>query len=1122
MSDIQYVYPLIHNKVTPPHYVTPTLRRPRLLAWLSENANCRAIVVAADAGYGKTTLLWQWEREVDFPVYWYKLDRNDRDWSLHISYLIEAISQRHSGFGRRAHSMLQQLGGPGSSRPGVAAYLLAEMYERLTEPCTFVIDDWQAVSSVTEVRGLWNQILRDAPPTCRFIFLSRARPQLQFARFKTHGGYAGIQTDALRFTDREIDELFRDIYKDPLDPTELVELERRTEGWAASLQLVEVSLRERKTLDDRRAFIKSITATTDSDLFAFLAEEVLDQQSEQVRNFLLSTSILQQINAELAERLAGVHDGAAILSDLERRGLFTNRLDEAEARYRYHGLFRDFLERRLISERSDGEVTGLHIHAASYFETHEQWPQAIHHYLKAGLTPQAARLIARYGEDVVSEGRLGLVDEWLQQLPAKAIRDNARLSLLYGEACGIRGDWDNALVALSRARSFFAKKGDPRMEALACLKTSSIHQALGSVRLAEIAAVEGMALAPESADVLRLRLEGNLAVTKTYRTGSIDAVVTALQRLAVRAASLGLEHYEAIAHHNLGAMYRSLGRLDESLSSLERATRFWQLEPSSPYADNMELVETLLARREVERAERAAARGIVSTSPWRRATAEALLGQASVRLHQARVQDALSIVESIASALPELGSNRTAVYLALADCFIAERQSNPRTLDLIGHLENEADDPRYEAEVAVAIVALRHSIGACVGTCAGVWQIVEKWNGKGQHFETVKRRVLLALAATEHAVPGANLRALDALRVVITANQAWYLRLFVRPFTAMTSEMVSDRRDAEVLCKLLDVDPDTWRHSIVTAIPVASREVRLQLLDALASQPSGETIEELKKVGGRDVEEVRARMIRVAAARIRVSAFGSIRVRPGGTDAAVVAIRRPRQRTLLGYLLARADNPPSRDQVIEAIWPNAELDDAVNSLNQSVYQLRRVFDPRYRDGESPPYLVSTTDTVALDPALVMTDLQEFRLLARAFESGESADVRALGNALVDLVEGEFLAELVYEDWAASFRMAVHAEVRQILMRFTEDPWLAAYPDLGLRAATKLAELDPYDEQAHLRMARCLQAMGRNEAARSAIRRFLVRLQNDLGEAPETDFSEYDAIGRDLTESQQVK
>jgi DNA-binding SARP family transcriptional activator/tetratricopeptide (TPR) repeat protein len=1122
MSDIQYVYPLIHNKVTPPHYVTATLRRPRLLEWLSDNANCRALVIAADAGYGKTTLLWQWEREVDFPCYWYKLDRNDRDWSLHISYLIEAVSQRHSGFGRRAHSMLQQLGGPGSSRPGVAAYLLAEMYERLTEPCTFIIDDWQAVASVTEVRGLWNQILRDAPPTCRFVFLSRAKPQLQFARFKTHAGYAEIRTDALRFTDREIDELFRDIYNDPLDPTELMELERRTEGWAASLQLVEVSLRERKTPEERRAFIQSITATTDSDLFAFLAEEVLDQQSEVVRNFLLSTSILQQINAELAERLAGVHDGAGILSDLEQRGLFTNRLDAAEARYRYHGLFRDFLERRLIAERTDGEVTGLHIHAASYFETHEQWPQAIHHYLKAGLTPQAARLIARYGEDVVAEGRLGLVDEWLQQLPSKAIHDNARLSLLYGEACGIRGDWDNALAALSRARTFFARKGDPRMEALACLKTSSIHQALGSVAEAEIAAVEGMALVPESDSGLRLRLEGNLAVTKTYRTVSIEAVVGELRRLAIRAASLGLEHYEAIAHYNLGVMYRSLGRLDESLASLERATRFWQLEPSSPYADNMDLVETLLVLGDDGRADRTAARGISNTLPWRRANAEAQLGQASVRLRQGRLDEAQTIVEGVAAALPELGSNRTAVYLALADCFIVKPQGLAPTLTLISHLTNEANDPRYEADVAVALVSLRHSIDSCDGSCHSISSVVSKWDEHGQHFETIKRRVLLAVAAYQHE-PSASLeRCKEALRRVTETNQAWYLRFFLRPLTALASDLVQSAEDAEGLCVLLEADPDAWRHPTVMALRSARRELRSRLLEALATDPSPETIAELRHATGKDVDEARSRLIRVAAARIHVKAFGSIRIQRGGSDESEVGIHRPRQRTLLGYLLARLDNPPSRDQVIDTLWPSAEPEDGVNSLNQSVYQLRRVIDPSYRDGDSPQYLISTTDTVALDSALVTTDLQALRALARSLDRASGADIRAIGNELVDIVAGEFLAELVYDDWATSFRIAVHAEARQVLMRLTDEPWLVSYPDLGLRAAARLADLDPYDEQAHLAMARCLQVMGRREAARRVIRRFLARLRDDLGESPEADFSTFAPASTYLTPAPRVK
>ncbi|HEX6138843.1 MAG TPA: hypothetical protein VF013_00075, partial [Candidatus Limnocylindria bacterium] len=595
VSDIQYVYPLIHNKVTSPHYVTPTLRRARLIDWLNDAAECRAVVVAADAGYGKTTLLWQWEREVDFPCYWYKLDRNDRDWSLHISYLIEAISQRHPGFGRRAHSMLQQLGGPGSSRPGVAAYLLAEMHERLTEPCTFIIDDWQFVASVTEVRGLWNQILRDAPPTCRFIFLSRAKPHLQFARFKTHGGYAEMRTDALRFTDREIAELFRDIYNDPLDPTELAELERRTEGWAASLQLVEVSLRERHTAEERRAFIQSITATRDSDLVEFLAEEVLDQQNAKVREFLLSTSIVQQIQPELAERLAGVDDGSALLADLEARGLFTYRLQSQDTRYRFHGLFREFLERRLVAERSAGEVAALHIHAASYFETNAAWPEAIHHYLRAELQPQAARLIAKYGEDMLSTGRLPLVDEWLAQLPARALRENARLSLLSGEIQGVRGNWDEALSALRRARAFFSRKGDRRMEALACSKLSTCFNNIGDVARCAETAEEGLSLVPDDAFSTHIRLRGNVATTTTWLSSLYEAE-RECKRLAVESAARGYEQFVAVAYHNLGVMTRYAGRLEESEGYLERAARYWDASPTNPFADNAEYVQTLLLR----------------------------------------------------------------------------------------------------------------------------------------------------------------------------------------------------------------------------------------------------------------------------------------------------------------------------------------------------------------------------------------------------------------------------------------------------------------------------------------------------------------------------------------------
>jgi ATP/maltotriose-dependent transcriptional regulator MalT/DNA-binding SARP family transcriptional activator len=1097
LSDIQYVYPLIHNKVTSPHYVTPTLRRARLLDWLHDNASCRAVVVAADAGYGKTTLLWQWEREAEFPCYWYKLDRHDRDWSLHISYLIEAISQKHPGFGRRAHSMLQQLGGPGSSRPGVAAYLLAEMHERLTEPCTFIIDDWQFVASVTEVRGLWNQILRDAPPTCRFIFLSRAKPQLQFARFKTHSGYAELRTNALRFTDREIDELFRDIYQDPLDSTELGELERRTEGWAASLQLVEVSLRERKSPEERRAFIQSINATTDSDLFAFLAEEVLDQQAEPVRNFLLSTSILQQINADLAERLAGVHDGARILYDLEQRGLFTYRLDAEEARYRYHGLFRDFLERRLVAERSAGEVVGLHIHAASYFETHEQWPQAIHHYLRAGLTPQAARLIARYGEDVVAEGRLGLVDEWLQELPPKTIHDNARLSLLYGEACGIRGDWDNALTALQRAQTFFARKGDHRMQALAFLKLSTVLSNMGQVEKAAVAATDGLKLAPGDAFATRLRLTGNLAITSTWMRGSLLEVAQTLRRIAVEAKARGLEHFAAIALHNLGMVLRQVGDLDESARTLEQAARFWADLPASPFADNAELVLSLLLLGQVDRAELLAGLGVARTEPWARPQAEAQYGRAAVHAYRGDFTKAVEVLRKVLDDPNPLGATAELVAALLVECLYLQGTEASRIKEVLRELDENNSDPRQGALMAPVRALLVHSTQPCTGKCIREVAALEEWDMRGAHLLVTVGMVKVGALAITHDDRRARELAMTALHRARAVGIGRYLRWWLREYAPHIEWIVQRPGGAELVFEFADADPEGWRQPIVEAIPSLHGDDRARAIRFLRRYATREITSALRGITGADVVELRRSLLNVQAPRVFIRAFGSLLIHRGSWKGPVSSVHKRRIRTLLGLLVANFRSTLPREKAMDVLWPNSDPSAAVNSLNQTVFQLRRVLDPNYKDGESPQYVLSTIDSVQLNSDLVTTDLDEFRRLSGGLDNRDSNSTNM--TDLINLVRGEFLADLRYEDWASRIQASVHSEIRDCLLPIAVGRQ-GATPDLAVRAACGLLELDPYDETAQLAMARQLAASGRRNAARDAVVTFAQKMSEDLDEA----------------------
>jgi ATP/maltotriose-dependent transcriptional regulator MalT/DNA-binding SARP family transcriptional activator len=1092
VSEFQSAYPLILNKVASPHFVTPTLRRARLLDWLHSSANCRATVIAADAGYGKTTLLWQWEREVDFPCYWYKLDRNDRDWTLHVSYLAQAIAQRHHGFGRRTHSMLQQVTGPGVSRPGVAAYLLAEMHDRLTEPCTFIIDDWQFVNAVTEVRGLWNQILRDAPPTCRFVFASRAKPRLQFARFKTHGGYASIGTDALRFTADEVESLFREIYNSPLEAAELRKLEERTEGWAASLHLVSVSLRDR-TDEQRKAFIESLSATTDSDLFEFLAEEVVDQESPDTRDLLLTTSILQQITPELAERLAGVQDGVRELMALEHRGLFTYRLDEG--RYRYHNLFRDYLKRRLAQERSEAEVSGLHIHAASYFETSQQWPEAIHHYLRAGLQRQAARLLARHGEQLVAEGRLDLIGEWLGQLPQRMIRENARLSLLLGEFAGFQADWTTALEALESARTFFAKKGDQRMQALACVKLSSIHHYRGDAELGSAAAREGLQLVSPDDVATRLRLEGNL---DGLAHEHLESVATVCRRVATDAAAHGLEHFSAIGWHNLGCMQLYMAEISDAVISLERASTFWGSLPPNPMDDRATLTIALLAADRIEAAERASRQALERSKPWRRSAYAAAQGMAEVFAYRGRFAAASAVLDRLRADLDALGHVNIMIGWTHTKALYLSGAPPDKVASAALTTQSGAQDERHWS-ASLGLAVARHARPDCSGECLDATRSIREMENRGYRLQAIEGLTVMASLAIDHRRRDAVPLLREALQKAAERRLLRYVRWWSRRCTAATRQLAKTRQGAELLVQLLEADPEGWRGPIASQIRHMSQPDRSPLLAALTKYPNRETIDQLAGVEGADVAEARRELSNRMAPRLYVRTFGALAIHRNSWRGPEVVIEKRRLRQLLSLLIAHSGRILTRDEAADILWPEADAISAGNSLNQAVFQLRRVVDPSYRDGESPAYVVTGTDTIQLNPHLVQTDVDEVKRLERASSGPDEANSAAASK--LDLIKGAFLPELRYEDWGASIQASVNAEVRALLLPIAERGSPQTSADLAVRAACGLVEMDPFDERGQIALANAMSADGRRVAAREALSRFAARLHRELDEPP---------------------
>ncbi len=746
-------------------------------------------------------------------------------------------------------------------------------------------------------------------------------------------------------------------------------------------------------------------------------------------------------------------------------------------------------------------MLGLHIHAASYFETTERWPEAIHHYLKAGLKRQAARLIARYGEDVVAGGQIGLIDEWIEQLPGQAVKENARLSLLSGEALGMRGEWSAALAALQRSREYFSRKGDRRLMALACLKLSTVHHVKGDPDTASAMATEGLSLVPDDDRVTRLRLEGNLLISSRWQRESVDELKVTCNRIVAEAASMGLDHFAAIGLHNLGILHRESGRLTESLAVLERAWRIWQLSsPSSPFADNMRACSDPTMIGDVDRAQQVAQAGMAMTAPWPRPHLEALYGQALVHVNREHYQEAVDLLRPFVESEQDYGhASEFCSSLLLELMILLDRP--PHELRAIAKLMQARHlDPRMGGQSLTALSLAAHAAQECGKDCAAEARLrLTEWDRRGAIAAALTGYVKLGVLELDHRRAGAGRTAVQILSRAADFGLARTLRPWFRRYSRHARALANSVGGIEVLIALLEDEPDHWRRPLTEVLEHLPSKPRTMLLGALLRNGNRELTERLRTIPGEDIADAYRQLVHQQAPRLFVRSFGSLAIHRGGWHGPLVHVRKRRLRSLLAVLVAHTGQTLTRDMVLDLLWPDADPAAAINSLNQTVFQLRRLLDPAYRDGRSPLYLISNSEAVQFNSDLVRTDLSEFRRLAARLAASPEGTPAAEG--VLDLIRGEFLSDVRYEDWAWNLATVVHNEVRAVLMPIAAGFVRADRPELGVRAACALVSLDPLDETAQIAVAERLSATGRRAAGRESLIQFARRAREELDEEP---------------------
>ncbi len=407
---------LLRTKFFIPPISSSHINRSRLSNLIDRGLERSLILVSAPAGYGKTTLISSWLKERQIPSAWLSLDGADNDPIRFLQYLIAALSPLASGIEAEAPGMLQ--GNQPSQFENIINLLVNELAS-FPEPFILVLDDLHVIQSESVLKIL-AYLLEHLPPQMHLALLSRTDPLLPLSRLRARNQLTDIRADQLRFTRDEIATFLNAEMGLALSADDLSAMETRTEGWIATLQLAALSM---QSSNDIHSFVSAFTGSHHY-VMDYLVEEVLGLQPKKVGDFLMQTSILDQMCGLLCESVVDADpqepvNGQAMLEALERMNLFVIPLDDERRWYRYHHLFAEMLRKRLEQHFPDS-LPRMHQRASQWFEQNGLVPEAIRHSLTGGDQDRVIQLIEQNGAILLISGEYHALSNWMKAVDSRS------------------------------------------------------------------------------------------------------------------------------------------------------------------------------------------------------------------------------------------------------------------------------------------------------------------------------------------------------------------------------------------------------------------------------------------------------------------------------------------------------------------------------------------------------------------------------------------------------------------------------------------------------------------------------------------------------------------------------
>lgn len=579
--------PISSIKIRVPFRRRELISRPRLIDALYEQLEKRLLLVVAPAGYGKTSLLVDLAGQREMSICWLSLDTLDQEPQRFLRYLIAAIAEGFAEFGRDALAALESMASFEQDGERLLVTVANELNAQITGPLLLILDDYHLVGDAQHTGHIIGRLLQLTDERLHILLSSRNLPNIPDAPLLiARNQIGGLTFRELSFLLEEIQQLFRQNNGIALNLQDAQALVEQTEGWIAAIHLTE---------GRPGAIPKMHPLESTRELFEFFSKEVLLRQTPAVYRFLLMTSVFDNFDVALCEKVltplveAEQFDWQVLFETVYSSNLFSVPLDKDGRLIRYHHLFQNFLRAQLQYEEP---VLARHIQQklARVYEAQQAWEEALQVYARLADHENQVRLLIEKGSTFIMSGRILTLASWLQKLPSEVVNAQPALISLLGAIHSTRGENQRALELYDQAEARLRKAGNEVEWTTTLVRRAEVYRQLGQFDRALHDVQRILDLTRDSPDQ---ELQCTFAEAQrirglaSYGLGHMKEALDWLQQSLHTCRTLGIQKNIPILEAELGVVHRKLGEPEITARYYASALKAWENSGNTGWKANL-------------------------------------------------------------------------------------------------------------------------------------------------------------------------------------------------------------------------------------------------------------------------------------------------------------------------------------------------------------------------------------------------------------------------------------------------------------------------------------------------------------------------------------------------------